>query len=81
MFIAESNETTELYSDVAWKDGKMKQLEKQLDTLKTQMENQQISYRHELEQKQNIIEEKVTSYYGLCWRNVVAISLCVRKSN
>jgi len=55
---SESRDAKELYSNLAWKDGKIKQLEKQLDILKTQMEESQVEHDRQLKDKQQIIETK-----------------------
>lgn len=55
---SESRDAKELYSNLAWKDGKIKQLEKQLDILKTQMEESQVEHDRQLKEKQQIIETK-----------------------
>ncbi|EME28405.1 homeobox protein cut-like protein isoform 2 [Galdieria sulphuraria] len=55
---SEASESKDFYANLAWKDGKIKQLEKQLDALKSQMEEYQISYRQELEDKQQVITKQ-----------------------
>ncbi|GJQ15303.1 hypothetical protein GpartN1_g7094.t1 [Galdieria partita] len=52
---SESSEAKDSYSNLVWKDGKIRQLERQLDNLKAQMEECQVSYRQELEDKQQVI--------------------------
>jgi len=73
---SESRDAKELYSNLAWKDGKIKQLEKQLDILKTQMEESQVEHDRQLKEKQQIIETKVNTL-----GNELYLFMCVCGTN